>query len=161
MSNNDKLRGATSAFTLHYAYLNSVAQELGFDRAETISADVCRMMGTARGKRIKELMDLEELTPETAAEVARKSIEEDFGIISYAIEAGPERIVLQCEQCPVYDGALNAGMNHEAIENQCRFAPLGYMDALIRELNPKLNYRLRKFRNSADGKCEEEIVLVD
>ena len=159
MSYEDILKGATNAFTLHYAYINNVGQEIGIDKAEEISSEVCRMMGTMRGQTIKENADLEKFTPEAAAAAARGSIEEDFGIITKPIEEGPDRIVFECKNCPVYNGAYRAGMDQGSIEAQCRTAPIAYMDALVKELNPNLNYRLRKFRNSADDTCEEEIVL--
>ncbi|HEQ98379.1 MAG TPA: hypothetical protein ENO22_03445 [candidate division Zixibacteria bacterium] len=159
MSYEDILKGAANAFTLHYAYINNVGKEIGIDKAEEISADVCRMMGSMRGKIIKENADLEQFTPEAAAAAARGSIEEDFGIITKLIEEGPDRIVYECRNCPVYDGAYRAGMDPGSIEAQCRYAPVGYMEALVRELNPNLSYRLRKFRTSADDTCEEEIVL--
>jgi hypothetical protein len=159
MSYEDKLKAATNVFTLHYAYINGVAREIGIDKAEAIDTDTCRMMGSARGKIIKEKANLDQFTTEAAAQAARKSIEEDFGIISKPVEESPNRVVVKCERCPVYDGASAVGMDPDWIEAQCRKAPIGYMDALVKELNPKLSYRLRKHRTSAEGTCEEEIVL--
>ena len=160
MSYEDILKGASNAFTLHYAYINNVAREIGIDSAENISAEVCRMMGTARGQMIKEKADLEQFTPEAAAAAARGSIEEDFGIITEPIEESSERIVFHCKGCPVYNGAHAAGMDAGSIEAQCRIAPIAYMDALVKELNPDLKYQLRKFRSSASDSCEEEIVIA-
>jgi hypothetical protein len=159
MSQEDKLKGAMNAFTLHYAYINNVAQEIGVDKAEEIDSEVCKMMGSARGRMIKEAANLDEFTAEAAAKAARESILEDFGIISKPIEESEKRVVVQCERCPVYDGAYAAGMDHGSIEAQCRKAPIGYMNALVKELNPNLKYHLKKFRSSADDVCEEEIVI--
>jgi hypothetical protein len=33
------------------------------------------------------------------------------------------------------------------------------MDAVAKQLNPDLSYRLKEFRSSVDGYCLEEVVL--
>jgi hypothetical protein len=50
-------------------------------------------------------------------------------------------------------------MDNESIEAVCRAGALQYMDAMVKQWNPNLSYRLRKFRSSADGHCIEEVVL--
>jgi hypothetical protein len=51
------------------------------------------------------------------------------------------------------------GMDNESIEAVCRAGALRYMDAMVKQWNPNLSYRLREFRSSADGHCIEEVVL--
>jgi hypothetical protein len=159
MSHEDKLKGAKNVFGLYYAYLNNVAREIGIDKAEEIGTELFKMNGSARGKMIKEKANMEEFTAEAASSAARQAIMEDFGIVSKPVEEGRDRVVVKCERCPVYDGAFMAGMDPGSIEVQCRNASIGYMNALVKELNPRLKYKLKKFRNSAEGECEEEIVL--
>lgn len=159
MSHEDKRQGAANVFGLYYAYLNNIGQEIGIDKAEEIGSQLFKMNGSARGQAIKAISEMDEFTAEGAAAAARKSILEDFGIVSNSIEESPQRVVVKCETCPVYNGARMAGMDSGSIEAHCRSASIGYMDALVKELNPRLKYRLRKFRTSEEDTCEEEIVL--
>ena len=62
-------------------------------------------------------------------------------------------------RCPIYEAAQALGMEHEEIETLCRAGSIPYMDALIKQLNPDLDYDLRRFRPSADGSCLEQIVV--
>jgi len=159
MANQDKLQGATNAFTMYFAYLNGVARQMGIDKAIALSAEVDKAMGGARGRMIKEQAGGVEFDAIAASAAARKSIMEDFGIESKPISEKPDEVVVQCGKCPIYDGAQVAGLDTATIEAQCRDCSIGYMDALVKQLNPNLTYRLRKFRQSADDSCEEEIVL--
>jgi len=51
------------------------------------------------------------------------------------------------------------GMDGATIEAVCRAGPIPYMDVLVRQVNPRLSYRLTQFRSSAAESCREEIVL--
>jgi len=52
------------------------------------------------------------------------------------------------------------GMDAKTIENLvCRSGSIKLMDAMVKQLNPNLSVRIKKFRSSADDFCEEEIVL--
>jgi hypothetical protein len=159
MSNRDKLQGATNVFTMYFAYLNGVARQMGIDKAIALSAEVDKAMGGARGRMIKENSGGAEFDAITAAAAARKSILDDFGIESKPISENADKVVTQCGQCPVYDGAQVAGLDSGTIEAQCRDCSIGYMDALVKQLNPNLTYRLSKFRSAPGEPCEEEIVM--
>lgn len=153
------MQGATNAFTMYFAYLNNIAREMGIDKATALSADVVKAIGASQGMNIKKEAGGAEFDTVAAAAAARKSVLNDFGIESEPISENPDKVVLRYSKCPIYDAAQNAGLDKDAIEAQCRDGSIAYMDALTKQLNPNLNYRLRKFRTSANESCEEEIVL--
>jgi len=159
MATEDKFDGAKKVFTMFFAYLNTVAQEIGMEQAAALDTKVDETMGTAQGKMIKEQAGIEEIDVKAATLMAINSIREDFGIISEVIEESPQRAVTRCARCPVYEAAQTAGLDAETIETLCRTGSIRYMDAMVKQLNPNLSYQLRKFRSAADDFCEEEILL--
>lgn len=104
--------------------------------------------------------DVAEFNARAAATLAQNLIEERFGMLSEIIEDKPDQVAFQIRMCPVYQAARQIGLDKDTIEALCHAGPLRYMDALVKELDPRLSYRLRKFRSQADGTCEEAIVLI-
>ena len=102
---------------------------------------------------------MEEFDAKAAASMASSSIREAFGITSEVIEESPQRVVVRCRRCSVYEAGQMVGLDTEVIEAQCRASSIGFMDAMVKQLNPKLSYQLRKFRSAEDDFCEEEILL--
>ena len=159
MASTDTFNGAKSAFTFFYAYLNTVGQEIGMERAIALDAKMCEMMGAAQGKAMKDQAGIGEMDLAMAASLAVRSIDEALGISSEVIEEGAQRIASKVGRCPVYEAAQALGMDGASIEAMCRASSLRYMDTMVKQLNPHLSYRLREFRPSADGFCVEEVVL--
>jgi len=159
MASKDTFLGAKNLATFFYAYLSAVAQEIGMERAIALDAHVSEMMGVAQGQAIKAQAGLDEIDLATAATMVYATIEEGMGISSEAIEESAERIVSKVGRCPIYEAAQAVGMDNESIEAECRVSAICYMDAMVKQWNPNLSYRLREFRSSADGHCIEEVVL--
>jgi hypothetical protein len=51
------------------------------------------------------------------------------------------------------------GMDGKTIEAMCRVSSIRFDDMRVKQLNPSLSLRLRKFRSAPDDFCEEEVVL--
>jgi hypothetical protein len=159
MASTDTLQGAKSAFTFFFAYLNTVGQEIGMERAVALDGKMCEMMGAAQGKAMKAQAGLDEIDIATAASLAVRSIDEGLGLSSERIEDSAQRIASKVGRCPIYEAAQALGMDGATIEGICRASALRYMDTMVKQLNPHLSYRLSEFRSSADGYCVEEVVL--
>ena len=159
MASVDTLHGAKNAFTFFYAYLNAVAQKIGMEQAIALDTSVSEMMGAAQGQSIKAQAGLDEIDLAKAAELVGDSIEQGFGIHSEVIEESGEKVVTKCSRCPIYEAAQVVGMDNKTIEAVCRASALRYMDAMVKEWNPNLSFRLRESRSSADCHCIEELVL--
>lgn len=158
MAIEDTFNGAKNAYTFFFAYLNTVAQEIGMERALALNTKMCEAMGTEQGKMMKEQSGVEELDAKAAAPFAQKPAE-GLGIISEVIEESPQKAVIKFGRCPIYEAAQVMGLDAETIETRCRAGALRFMETMVKQLNPNLNYQLRKFKSSADDFCEEEIVL--
>jgi len=57
----------------------------------------------------------------------------------------------------VYEAAKMMGLDPEPL---CRSSSLPFMDSLVKELNPNLQYELEKFRIGKDDFCEESVSLI-
>jgi len=160
MAVEDTFNGAKTGLTLLDAYINTVAQAIGMERALALEHEMCETMGAAQGKMIKEQAGIAEFDAKAAHPLLMTVIEDGFGILSEVIEESPQRVVVKVGRCPVYESAQALGMDAQAIEASCRASSIGFMDAMAKQLNPNLSYQLTKFRSGADGYCEEAIVLA-
>ncbi len=159
MGVEDTFNGAKSGLTFMHAYLNTVGQEIGMEQAVSLDAKTCKTLGTMQGMMIKEQAGTEELDTRAAAQILGNLIEESFGIPSEVTEESPSKTVCKVGRCPVYEAAQTVGMNSKDIEATCRAGAINFMDAVTKQLNPNLSYKLIKFRSSADDFCEEAVVL--
>ena len=161
MSAEEKFDGAKNVFSLFMAFFNEVAQEIGMEKAVTLDAKVSKAMNAKIGKMMKEQAGMQEIDAKTAYMMTSKAIEEGFGFSWEVKEENSQKVVFNIGRCPVYEACQIAGMDAESIEALCRATSIESMDAMAKELNPKLSYRLTKFRSAGDGCCEEEIVLAE
>lgn len=158
MSTTDTFRGARSGLAFLFAYQNTVAREIGREQALDLNRRMVQAMGTAQGKQLREQLEVDEIPPELAASVVGRFLEQALGIRSDVIESSEEKAVIQPDRCPIYEAAQALGMDHAAIEILCRSGSIPYMDAMVKQLDPDLDYQLRRFRPSADATCTEAIV---
>ena len=160
MAVEDTFTGAKSGLTFLNAYSNTVAQAIGEEQALALETTTCEALGAAQGMMIKEQTGVEEFDAKASSQVLSNLIEEGFGILSEVVEESPQGVKLKVGRCPVYEAAQELGMDAEAIEASCRATSIRFMDAVTKQLNPKLSYQLTKFLSGADGFCEEVIVLA-
>ena len=159
MTIKNTFNGAKSGLTFLHAYLNSVADEIGMEQSLALDAKTCQALGTAQGMMIKAQAGVEEVDIKTGEKMLSALIEESFGIISEVADESPNEISCKVGRCPVYESAEMIGMDNKAIEASCRAGAITFMDSVAKQLNPKLSYKLTKFRSSADDCCEESVVM--
>jgi hypothetical protein len=159
MAIEDTFNGAKNGLALLQGFFNAVAQDIGMERAIALDAKVYKAMGAMQGKMMKEQASMEKFDAKAAASMALNSIRESFGIRSEVIEESPQRVMVRCHRCPVYEASQMVGLDTEVIETLCRASSIGFMDTMVKQLNPNLSYQLSKFRSGPDEFCEEEILL--
>jgi len=112
--------------------------------------------------RLQELKDRVG-TRHVDAKAASGILNELVGLVGFepqVLEASPNRVVFKPGRCPIYEAGRSLGMEHSAIEAWCRTRPLRLVDQALRELNPRLRYRLLRFRAGPDDSCVEEIFIT-
>lgn len=159
MAIEDTFKGARNAYIYYFAYLTTVAREIGMERAIALQTKMCETRGTLDGKMIKEQAGVEEFDAEAVASLAEDYVE-TLGIRSEVIEESPQKVSFKIGRCPLYEATQVLGLDAETIEHLCRAGPVRNMDSMVKQLSPNLNYQLRKFRSGTDNFCEEVIELV-
>ena len=157
MGIEDTYNGAVSAMTFFNAYIQTVAEEIGMDKAVGLYTKMCENMGAMQGEMLKEKAGQEEIDAKAAWSLV-KAIPEGIGISSEIISESPQEVVVKLDRCPVFSAGLMLGLDADAIETMCRNGSAKLMHTCTRQLNPNLNYQLRKFRTGPDDFCEEAIV---
>jgi len=158
MAIEDTFRGAKNAYIYYFAYLTTVAQEIGMERAIALENKMCEARGILDGKIMKEQADINEFDAKAVASLAENYVE-SIGASPEVIEESPKKVSFKVVRCPLYEAAQAVGLEDEIIEALCRAGPVRNMDSMVKQLNPNLNYQLRKFRSATDNFCEETIVL--
>jgi hypothetical protein len=159
MATDDVFNAAKMGLTFFYAYVNTVGQEIGRERAVGLMTKMFENMGAMRGKMLKERAGIKEFDAKAAWSPV-KNIKDTVGQNYELAEESPQRVVVKNGRCPIYEAARTLGMDANAIETVCRAGALKMMDTVLKQLNPNLNVRLQKFRSTPDDFCEEEIILT-
>ena len=157
MAIEDTYNGATAVMTFEIAYIKTVAEEIGMDKALGLLTKMCESMGTIQGKILKEKAGAEELDVKAAWSLV-KSVPAGIGIGAEVIKESQQEIVIKAGRCPFYSAGQMLGLDNQTMETMCRKGSARLMDTMTKELNPNLRYELRKFRSGADDFCEEAII---
>lgn len=155
MAIEDVFNGAKPAFIFFDAYLNTVAQEIGMERAVSLLTKMCESMGAMRGQILKQQAGVEQADAKKVGALAR-AVRESLGIATEVIEESSQKAVWKCARCPVYEAGQMLGMD---AKRMCRAGTSRFMDAIAKQLNPALGFQVLKYRSSADDFCEEAVVL--
>lgn len=162
MCTNNAFNGAKTAYMDFYAYIDETIKEFGMDRICALMTKSDEARGVKVGKMIKEqaggkVFDANE-TAQTILDMAK-----EIGATDDVLEKSTDKVVTVTKfgNCPLYEAAKETGMDDKTIETLCHAGALVFFDNMVKQLNPKLSYRLRSFRSVDDGGCVEEIVLDD
>jgi hypothetical protein len=97
MGMEDTLNGTTAAMTFFNAYIKTVADEIGMQRAVDLFARMCKTSGAMQGQMMKEQAGTEEIDARAAWSLV-KAIPEGIGISSEVIEESPQKVVFKLLQ---------------------------------------------------------------
>lgn len=158
MATKDAFAGAKTAFTFFDAFVGAVAQEIGLERTLGIMTKMSENLGAMQGKMIKQQVGDKKIDAKSAWSMLKPAVE-DIVLNFQVIEESPKRVVVKAGRCAVYEAAQALGIDGKTIEAVCHAGGNRFDDMLVKQLNPNLGFRLRKFRSSADDFCEEEVVL--
>ena len=158
MAIEDVFNGAKTALMFYDAYINTVAQEIGVERATGLVTKMAENMGTMQGKMMKGQAGTKECDAKAAWSLLR-TFPEGLGLGFEVLQESPQRVLVKCAKCSVYEAAQMLGMDAKTIEHMCHASSERFMDSFAKQLNPRLSFRVTKFRSPSDDFCEEETVL--
>jgi hypothetical protein len=159
MSKKDAFNGAKTTLVDFYVYFNTVAQDIGLERALSLVKKMAEDRGAMIGKMIKEQAGNKTFDAKTASQIMEEAAKNTLGIPGKTVEETPKRVIFRVIKCPYYEAAKMAGMDAKAIETMCQAKNIRFDDVMFKQLNPNLSFRMRKFRLTPDDFCEEEIIL--
>lgn len=119
----------------------------------------CQNIGALQGRMSKSQArreKIKEMNPHNVSILASDAIK-GFGIKAEILKEGDEKVNLKVGRCPVYEAAIMMGLDPEPF---CRKSAIPFMNSLVKELSPNLQYELEKFRKGKDDFCEESIALI-
>jgi hypothetical protein len=159
MDTDDASHPALKDFNLLNAYLGRIGRYQGMGKALALDAEILTALGAAEGKSVKERTGLDEVDIHTAREVLVQDLEDTLGIQVEITRETPVQVSFRIRRCPIYESARALGMEGSTIEAICRAGAVGYMNAMARQLNPKLRFRLERFRSDDGEPCQGTIRL--
>ena len=158
MAKKDVFNGAKAGLRIYDVFVQAVAEEIGMERTLALINKVMEKGGTNTGNAMKKQAGIKKFDAKTALPLW-KITPDNLGLSVKIVEESPERVFMKCTKCSVYDAAHELGMDNKTIESLCQVGGIKFTDAIVKQLNPNLTYRVVKFRSSPDDFCEEEIVL--
>ena len=157
MAKEEAFNAARFAFASYDAMFAAVASQLGLENARALESAALAPLGAAQGQMIRQQIGGSDVDAQTAYSVLQKSVLETLGISAEMKEASPQKVVFEVGRCPIYESGRMLGLDHAIIEGNCQASSICMMDAMTKQLNPKLSYRLRTFRSESGAGCIEEI----
>ena len=140
-------------------FLREVIQEIGQDKAlELMTKPFEKFVREERATRIKTLMETKALDLNSFATQA-ETMWRIAGFNS-KVEATPTSIITTTWKCPLYEGFLEAGIDHKTIEAYCRGKDNAGDAEYKRHLSPDAGLIMRKFRSESDDFCIEESIFL-
>lgn len=147
MTSEIAFNAAKNVYTMYGAFFNTVAQEIGKERALSLHSKYGETWGAMLADMLKK----------PGIERELRAMNESMGFSS-EIEVSPTKVVNKVYQCPCYEGFQVAGLDHETIKAMCHHM-VEAENASLKKLVPNASATLIKFRSAPDDFCQEEIGI--
>lgn len=162
VSEEDIFEGAKTAYTAYFAYVNTLIKEIGKEKALELMTKSDTVRGSNVGADIKAGAGGKDFCVQEAMETIIE-MAKGIGGIDTIIELNDKegKTVTAFGKCPVYEAGKANGMDDGLIEELCRASSLAFLNSVVKQLNPKLCYKVSAFRSEEYGGCLEEIKYSD
>ncbi len=145
-------------FALYAAFFKAVVQELGIEKALALHARAHEEQGIASAKSIKAALG--DLPPDiqNLGSILRES-NLSIGIQSELAEASTSSARFSNSRCPMFDGYRMGGLDDETAEALCQTGAPAKLGTMLKQIDPRITYRVSHYRVRPDEPCEEGISL--
>ena len=151
----DLNRTTAQVFALYGGFFKHVAEEFGVEKALELQAKSGKEAGERIGRWMRERRGVDMLDAETFLPLL-KEINDPFGYDStYEVESN--RVILTTHRCPLYQGLLDYGHDHNRSGYLCGYLLRAFFKGL-KEVYPNVEYDL-DFREDMEGRCIETITI--
>ncbi len=124
-------------------------------RALEILATTYEDIGAYRGLNYKNQSEIKNFNAEKAFPILKKVVEE-LGMDYEIQQMDPEKVVVKLGRCPIFEAAKFGGLDPE---NFCHCGAMKYMNTLLDQLNPKLEYEINKIKAEEKDFCITTLKL--
>ncbi|MEE9517466.1 MAG: hypothetical protein V3V52_10195, partial [Candidatus Adiutricales bacterium] len=100
MSQEDVFSGSMTALVFLTAYMNTVAEEIGEDKAISLATKMSETMGTIQGQMQREQAGDIEIDAIAAHEIMG-NVQKGLGISTEVIEESPQAVIAKVGRCPI------------------------------------------------------------
>jgi hypothetical protein len=156
----NEFTGAVDVYRSYFGCINTMINKLGAEKVLAIMSESDEQRGIKVGQEIRASAGGKDFdipkALHTIIDMASDIGGQDTIIDESDMHAAT---VTKFGKCPVYEGAKALGMDDSEIEKLCRASSLVFLNAVVKQLNPKLKYIVSAFRSEEYGGCVEEIVL--
>ena len=155
----DEIFAATKkVYGLYGAFFKVVADEMGVEKALEMHAKAHEDQGLIAGKMLKgkfgdAIPDLKQL-----GEILKGS-NLSIGIDCNLDQTSTTLLSFRNFRCPMYDGYRAGGLEDETAEALCQKGAAAKLGTMLRYLNPKLEYKLTRYRSELNEPCIEDISM--
>lgn len=160
MERTEAFKGAMTAYVDYYTYIRTLIDGLGTEETFAFMTKADLKRGSDVGRKIKEEAEGKEFSISEALHTII-DMAKGIGATDTILEDTDHRgaTVTNFGDCPIYEAAKETGMEDSMIEAMCRAGACVFLDSVVKQLNPKLVYRVSEFRSEEHGGCVEEIVF--
>lgn len=138
-------------------YVNKMSELVGMTKALKVLGDTFEDMAIYEAQRLKNESDKKLFDMEDILELLR-DIPPKVGMDYVVVEDLSQKIVIRISRCPLYESARISGMPGEKF---CEHTAIRYIDTIVKQLNPSLQYELKKPKGSKEDYCEVKLVQRD
>jgi hypothetical protein len=139
---------------MYGALFNSLAKEVGMEKALKMHAAVGIPFGDQLGKTLKEQLAGKKVNIKALNKILQPMMS-GMGFDAEVKEG--KSLTLRVAKCPMYEGFKMAGLDHKTIEKMCSAMSKAEYDAINNHF-PELEGKV-KFRESPSGSCIEEFII--
>ncbi len=156
MTDEQILIATRKVFALYAAFFKVVAQEIGLERALALHASAHEAQCIAPAKLIKDKIGDAPFDIKKLGSILQQS-NLSIGINCELAQATASLALFKNSQCPMYDGYRMGGLNDETAEELCQTGAAAKLGTMLKQIDPRIKYRLKYYREKPDEACEEEI----
>jgi hypothetical protein len=155
MAKEDAYHAWVDSMSMYGALFNSIAKEVGMEKALKMHAANGVPFGDQMGKTLEELLAGKKVGVRALNKVL-KPMMSGMGF-EPEVKKGPKSLTIRIAKCPMYEGFKMAGLDHNTIEKMCSAMSQAEYDAINKHF-PKLHGKV-KFKESSKDVCVEEFII--
>ncbi len=155
MSKKDSFNAFKQAMSIYAGFFKDVVQEVGLERAIALNAKQGKAMGAELAGMIKDELGRKKLNCAVLEHVMAKAVL-NLGMTS-EFETKGRTLKVKHTHCPLYEGWLGGGLDHQTIETMCQQMSASEYDE-IKKAFPQFRGCV-KVRSTAGEPCFEEFSI--